>query len=175
MKGYRISNIDRERSELDFKIGKIYSLESTGLTWRCYKTVEACLNNATPLAATSRILEVEVSSSVDDIAEAPYFKAIALKPLREITIQEIFESGISTFRNEEKEAHKETPIASELDSQERPVLESVSRMTKLRDLSTPIVEWIRNIYGPNTEVHITWDRVQLKHDGIGIPFPIVDR
>lgn len=44
----------------------------------------------------------------------------------------------------------------------------------LRELTAPIVEWIRENHSPHTEVHISWDHVWVRHDGIGIPFPYSD-
>ncbi|GIP57875.1 hypothetical protein [Paenibacillus woosongensis] len=44
-------------------------------------------------------------------------------------------------------------------------------MATLESLAAPIVDWIREHHDPHTEVHISWDHVWVKHDGIGIPFP----
>lgn len=44
-------------------------------------------------------------------------------------------------------------------------------MAELETLAAPLVEWIRDNHGPHTEICITWDRVTVKHDGMGLPFP----
>ncbi|WP_273483666.1 hypothetical protein [Desulforamulus ruminis] len=43
-------------------------------------------------------------------------------------------------------------------------------MAELEALTTPLVAWIRENHGPHTEVHVSWDYVSVKHDGVGIPF-----
>lgn len=48
---------------------------------------------------------------------------------------------------------------------------SAALMAELEALAAPLVEWIREHHGPHTEVHISWDHVWVRHDGIGIPFP----
>ena len=44
-------------------------------------------------------------------------------------------------------------------------------MTELEALASPLVKWLREQYGPHTEITITWDYVCVKHDGGSIPFP----
>jgi len=53
--------------------------------------------------------------------------------------------------------------------------EQASAMKELEQLATPLVEWIRTNYSYNTEVRISADFVQVTHDGIGIPFPIMEK
>ena len=45
-------------------------------------------------------------------------------------------------------------------------------MVELEQLAAPLVEWIRKNHGYHTEVHISADYVCVKHDGMGIPYPI---
>jgi len=51
----------------------------------------------------------------------------------------------------------------------------VEDMNELKQLATPLVEWIRKTYGYHTDVVITADYVCVKHDGIGIPYPITEK
>lgn len=50
----------------------------------------------------------------------------------------------------------------------------MTELAAIKELAEPIVNWIREHHGANTEVHISWDYVSVKHDGIGIPFPYSD-
>ena len=44
---------------------------------------------------------------------------------------------------------------------------------ELKELAAPLVKWLQENHGPYTEIRITWDRVAVQHDGIGLPFPYV--
>lgn len=48
---------------------------------------------------------------------------------------------------------------------------SKKAMAELETLAAPLVEWVRNNHGSHTEICITSDRVTVKHDGMGLPFP----
>ena len=52
---------------------------------------------------------------------------------------------------------------------------STAHMEELKTLAAPLVEWVRENYGYNTEVHISADFVCVTHDGIGIPYPISEK
>ena len=63
--------------------------------------------------------------------------------------------------------------ATQIPEQER--LNSLPTLEELKSLATPLVEWIRKNYGYHTEVHISADLVCVKHDGMGIPYPISEK
>lgn len=48
-------------------------------------------------------------------------------------------------------------------------------MEELKALATPLVNWVRENHGPHTEICISYDHVWVKHDGIGIPYPISEK
>jgi hypothetical protein len=49
---------------------------------------------------------------------------------------------------------------------------NVDDINELKQLAAPLVEWIRKPYGYHTDVVITADYVCVKHDGVGVPYPI---
>lgn len=53
--------------------------------------------------------------------------------------------------------------------------ETLRQIDELKVLATPLVEWVRENHGPHTEICISYDRVQVKHDGTGIPFPYSEK
>jgi len=46
---------------------------------------------------------------------------------------------------------------------------------ELKALAAPLVNWIRENHGYHTEIHISADYVSVKHDGVGIPYPISEK
>lgn len=46
-----------------------------------------------------------------------------------------------------------------------------ARMEELKRLVAPLIEWLRENYGPYTTVHISWDRVDVEQLIMGLPFP----
>ena len=52
---------------------------------------------------------------------------------------------------------------------------TVALMEELKTLAAPLVEWIRENHGYHTEIHISADLVCVKHDGMGIPYPISEK
>lgn len=47
-------------------------------------------------------------------------------------------------------------------------------MEDVKRLSAPLVEWIRENYGYNAEIHISADFVCVKHCSMSLPFPITE-
>jgi hypothetical protein len=53
--------------------------------------------------------------------------------------------------------------------------QQAAAVDKLKTLTAPIVKWIIDNYNPHTEVLVGWDRVDVKHLGMGIPFPYSEK
>lgn len=64
-----------------------------------------------------------------------------------------------------------TPAAQTLEQKQA---NSTAALSELKSLAAPLVEWIRKNHGYNTEVHISADFVCVKHDGMSLPFPIIE-
>lgn len=58
---------------------------------------------------------------------------------------------------------------------EQKMANSRAAVAELEAVAAPLVEWIREKHDPYTEISIMWDRVQVKHEGIGIPFPYSEK
>ena len=67
----------------------------------------------------------------------------------------------------------ETVILPDLSLEQQ--AKSKDLLMELKSLTAPLVGWLRENYGPHTEIDITWDFVAVKHDGIGVPFSVTEK
>ena len=46
---------------------------------------------------------------------------------------------------------------------------------ELKRLGTELIAWIIKYHDPYTEVTVSWDRISVKHEGVGIPVPYLEK
>lgn len=53
--------------------------------------------------------------------------------------------------------------------------EQAQTVAEFEALTAPLVAWIREHHDPHTEVTVSWDHAYIKHDGLSVPFPYLEK